>query len=236
MGFLGFGKKKRGPPPAIGRTKAQRRNQVLDEVEHVDPELYRQLIIEEAFPGRFKPKQGPPTMYEQLADLKDLIGLIGDIGGKGKGRKGDDDTPAMLEALSKFNPVIQGFLASRGLSTPPAEQPKELTAGGESTAPGEEPMSLMVTFVTNQLESRTAAQAAAWLTGLNDQFAQQVIERVRTTPDNDVVQRIQELSSLHPEARQLTNWLLALPRREWLMALVREIKAQPAAGAAVKGL
>lgn len=124
--------------------------------------------------------------------------------------------------------------AGSPLGGTPPNPPGPPAAAAESSQ--EAQMHWVSSYIISQLENKSPAEAARWLLGAAARFpqAQGIVERLRSTGDEELLALLGELARERPEAAGLVAWLRSRPG--WLVETIKAIRELAAGGGEIAAL
>ncbi len=206
----------RGP----GKTPAEREKleglRFLRELKENDPAQYNSLMLKRLGLGE-KQKDEFEALETMVSRLK-RMGLIkspNELGGDGS---------IIRDAIAGMGMLLQ---MNGGLGQRPAAQAQQIAEPEPQAQPQpqqqqEGQVSLASMFVIGQLQSKSPEQAAAWLRAQPYPQAQQLVQMLRTTPDDQIPVLLGQITSYVPDLAGVVDWLRQRP--EWLMDTVRVLR------------
>ncbi|MDA8189775.1 MAG: hypothetical protein M0T85_16670 [Dehalococcoidales bacterium] len=234
MGFIDrlFGRPKekkrhRGPSkPAAEREKAEELR-FMRELKERDRMAYDDLMRKKlgiANAGRDQIDE----LAETVTKLKKL-GIIKGAGDIGESSSLVKDVIGGLGLLMQMGSGGLPFQINMGAPAPapvgiasPVVEPARIAPPEPQQIHEEVTMSLMSTFAIGQLKCKTPEQAAEWLLSQPYPQAQQLVQQILATPDEQIIPLLNTVASQYPDFAGLVNWLRSQP--QWLMQVVRTVR------------
>ena len=238
--------RKRGPSRSAEERRKAQELSFLKSLERDDPLAYRALMMKRLGIGQDKKDE-----FEQLeATVKKLkaIGVIksaNDLAGGGASSLIQDaiaglgmfmqmqgatrqpavearvvDPPAATQ-LPLLNAVE--YQPPAAAQVPPARQ-RQARPTRARQAPAAPEMTLVARIITRQLDGKSPDEAAAWLLAQTNPMAEDLVEQLAQTADEDLAALLEALASTSADAAGLVAWLLARP--DWLLETVHAIREQ----------